>query len=133
MLFTIIAVLVVIFAVGAYTQLDAKEKAVVTGRTLNALKYGSVHTIKATKSTLQATYQSGQLAGLELALNGQDQIDSMEKFNKEVSSKGGAVKIAHEDFEKFCKDLGLSNVNRDLRVTVATKQAELNTRRLARA
>lgn len=42
--------------------------------------------------------------------------------NKDVASKGGSVKIAVEDFNKFCADLGIAGLNADMPKTIETKR-----------
>lgn len=130
--FIIIAVIIAIFVVGYLRELNAEERTIVLGRTLNATKYGTTMAIKATRSTAKATFQAGQLAGLEMALNGQEAITAMDTHNKDVTSKGGAVKISVEDFNKICSDLGVENLNANMAKTIETKRAELALVRAAR-
>ena len=130
--FIFIAVVIIIFVVGYLKELNAEEKAIVVGRTINATKYGATMAIKATRSTAKATFQAGQIAGLEMALNGQDAITAMDTHNKDVASKGGAVKISVEDFNKICADLGVSDLNANMAKTIETKRAELAAVRASR-
>ena len=130
--FIIIAVIIVIFLVGYLKELNAEEKAIVVGRTINATKYGATMAIKATRSTAKATFQAGQIAGLEMALNGQATITAMDTHNKDVASKGGAVKMSVEDFNKFCADLGVAGLNDDMAKTITYKRAELELVRASR-
>lgn len=123
--FIIVAIIITIFLVGYLRELNAEEKAIVVGRTINATKYGATMAIKATRSTAKATFQAGQIAGLEMALNGQDAITAMDTHNKDVASKGGAVKISVEDFNKICSDLGVADLNVNMAKTIETKRAEL--------
>lgn len=122
----IIIVLVITFAIGFMKNLTAKEKAIVVQRTMNAVKYGATATVKVSRSTLKATYQSGQLAGIEMAISGQDQFLAMANHNTDVESKGGAVKIAAEDVNKLSDSLGLSSVNSDLASKIAERKAVLD-------
>lgn len=130
--FIIITVIAVIFLVGYLRELNAEEKAIVVGRTINATKYGATMAIKATRSTAKATFQAGQIAGLEMALNGQAAITAMDEHNKTVSAKGGAVKMSVEDFNKFCADLGVAGLNDDMAKTIVSKREELAIARAAR-
>lgn len=130
--FIFIAIIVIIFLVGYLRELNAEEKAIVVGRTINATKYGATMAIKATRSTAKATFQAGQIAGLEMALNGQDAITAMDTHNKDVASKGGAVKISVEDFNKICSDLGVADLNVNMAKTIETKRAELELVRASR-
>ena len=122
-MFTIIIItLVVAFAIGFLKNMTANERAIVMSRTLNATKYGVTGVVKVGKSTIKATYQSGQIAGMQMALEGQDTLASMHEFNKNVTANGGAVKIAVEDINKLSVSMGLDTVNADL----ARRIAEMN-------
>lgn len=130
--FIIIAIIALIFLVGYLKELNAEEKAIVVGRTINATKYGATMAIKATRSTAKATFQAGQIAGLEMALNGQATITAMDTHNKDVASKGGAVKMSVQDFDKLCADLGVADLNTNMAKTIETKREELATVRASR-
>ena len=125
----IIIVLVVAFAIGFLKNLNAQERAIVMSRTLNAAKYGVTGAAKITRSTVKATYQSGQLAGIEMAINGQDTLKSMDNHNKDVQSRGGAVKIAVEDVNTLSARMGLDSVNKDLADKIAERKAVLDAKR----
>lgn len=129
----IIIVLVVAFAIGFLKNLTPSERAIVLGRSINAVKYGVTGAAKITKSTVKATYQSGQLAGIEMAINGQDSLKSMDEFNKSVASKGGAVKMAVEDVNALSDRIGLSTVNADLATRISERKAILDAKRAALA
>lgn len=52
-------------------------------------------------------------------------ITAMDTHNKDVASKGGAVKISVEDFNKICADLGVADLNDDMAKTIVSKREEL--------
>ena len=121
----IIIILVVAFTVGFLKNLTPAERSIVIRRTINATTYGATAVVKTTKSTVKATYQAGQVAGIEMAISGQDSLKAMAEHNAKVASEGGAVKQAVVDVNKLSDNLGLSNVNTDLAARIAERKAVL--------
>lgn len=125
MLTLIIIIIVAAFAIGFLKNLTAQERAIVMGRTLNATKYGVTGVVKVTKSTVNTVYNAGQIAGIELAIQGQDTLASMNDFNTEVASKGGAIKQAVQDVNNLTESMGLSTVNVDMKKTIQERSKVL--------
>lgn len=132
MLFIIILVVVVVFAVGALKEMSPSERTIVIRRTLNIATFGVVYIFRALRGLVRASYQSGRIAGATMAVQGQDTFDSMYASNVEVEEKGGATKeairvsISHEDA------LGFTGMNNDLKAKADALVKEANARRVER-
>ena len=138
MLFIIIAVVIVIFSIGALKSMTPTERSIVVRRTLNILTFGIVYLFRAGKEGVKISYQAGRVAGATLSLHGQDTLAAMADHNNSVAEKGGAVKEAIRVSKSHGEALGLSNVAASLKaeadeLDVLLAQARAYTARKAEA
>lgn len=115
MLFIIITVAIVIFAIGALKSMTPTERGIVIRRTLNICTFGIVYLFRAGKEGAKISYQAGRYAGATLSLHGQDTLAAMADHNNSVAEKGGAAREAIRVSKSHGEALGLNNVASDLK------------------
>lgn len=129
MLFIIILIVVVVFAVGALKAMNPNERAIVIRRTLNICTFGTVYIFRALKALFQTAYYAGSYSGSTMALEGQETLNAMAENNKEVKEKGGATRMAIKSSQEHATNLGLSGMVSDMKAKADAQALALAKRR----
>lgn len=107
-MFTIILiVLIVIAIVGALRAMTKSERATVIKGATNVLSFGTVYTAKVAKGAVKNAYVAGNIVGTHVSLEGQDSLNAVSDFNKDLQSKGGVVRVAINTANEHAVSLGL--------------------------
>jgi hypothetical protein len=128
-----IIALVLVFVVAAFKQLLPEERAIVTKSGVNGLGVVTVYTFKALRGTVRTAWDIGTIAGMQTSLQQQETLTDLDKFNKEMTAKGGATKEAIRINNSHADTLGIVDMQKSLAETKARIREELAAARAARA
>lgn len=132
-MFTLIIIIaLLVFVVGYLKSLTPTQRSITIRYSINVLTLGTVYIFRALKEGFKIMYQAGRVSGTTMAIGGQASFKSMAVTNNEITTEGGAVKIAIKKSQSHGGALGLSNVAADLKakadanaLIVAEREAEL--------
>jgi hypothetical protein len=132
MLYIIITVLVLVGLVGFFRMLTTEERAIVTRGIINTLSFSSVYMFKASRASVKASYNIGEIAGMHLSLEGQETINGIHSYNTTVSTEGGAVKVAVRTADRHSDAIGATDALDHLAKYKAELAAKLELARTSR-
>ena len=130
MLSFIIIALIVIALFAFVKGLHPEDRTVVftTGR--NIVAATGTYTIVAAKGSVRTAYNIGANTAAQVEANGQDSLDLMHDYNKEMDTKGGTVKATVSVIRGHSDILGIGEMNSNL---CAETRKSVAANKLARA
>jgi hypothetical protein len=129
----IIIAIVLIIVVAAFKQLLPEERNIVAKSAVNVTGVTAVYAFKAVRGTVRTAWDIGSIAGMKASLEQQETLTDLDKFNKEMTAKGGATKEAIRINNSHADTLGIIDMQKSLAETKAKIREELAAARAARA
>ena len=115
----IIVALVLVFIVALFKQLLPEERAIAAKTGVNVVGIATVYTFKAVRGTVRTAWDIGSIAGMKASLEQQETLTDLDKFNKEMTAKGGATREAIRINNSHADTLGIVDMQKSLAETKA--------------
>jgi hypothetical protein len=110
-----ISIALIVISIFAFIKgLHPEDRAIVAATGSNIVTSVGTYTIVAAKGSVRTAYNIGANTAAKLEANGQDSLDLMHDYNKEVTAKGGAVKATVRVARTHSDILGIGEMNSSL-------------------